>query len=98
LTPQETAVSGALAKAKEIVVGLNGNRYLLQQFENPANGHGAIVKRRDQKFGTISMAWVDIFISGVGTGGTVTDVSQYIKGSAKHGCENLKAPLVHGRC
>jgi cysteine synthase len=37
LTPKETAVSGALAKAKEIVAGLNGDGYMLQQFENPSN-------------------------------------------------------------
>ena len=38
LTPKETAVSGALAKAHEIVAELGaGNAHMLQQFENPAN-------------------------------------------------------------
>lgn len=37
LTPKETAVPGALAKAKEIVDGLNGKGIILQQFENEAN-------------------------------------------------------------
>ena len=37
LTPKEKAVPGALAKAKEIIEGLNGDGYMLQQFENPAN-------------------------------------------------------------
>jgi cysteine synthase len=37
LTPKETAVPGALAKAKEIVDKLNGKGIILQQFENEAN-------------------------------------------------------------
>ena len=37
LTPKETAVPGALAKAHEILQQLNGKGYMLQQFENPAN-------------------------------------------------------------
>ena len=37
LTPKETAVPGAMAKAKEIIEGLEGNGYMLNQFENPAN-------------------------------------------------------------
>jgi cysteine synthase len=37
LTPKETAVPGALAKAHEILTQLDGKGYMLQQFENPAN-------------------------------------------------------------
>ena len=37
LTPKETAVPGALAKAKEIIEGLGGKGYMLNQFSNPAN-------------------------------------------------------------
>jgi cysteine synthase A len=37
LTPKETAVPGALAKAHEILDRLDGKGYMLQQFENPAN-------------------------------------------------------------
>jgi len=37
LTPKETAVPGALAKAHEILEELGGNGFMLQQFENPAN-------------------------------------------------------------
>jgi cysteine synthase len=92
LTPKETAVSGALAKAKEIVAGLNGDGYMLQQFENPSN---AKVHRETTgpEIWNDTDGLVDIFISGVGTGGTVTGVSQYIKGSAEHGCAPLKPHL-----
>ncbi len=67
LTPKETAVPGALAKAKEIVEGLNGKGVMLQQFENPAN---AKIHRET----TGPEIWrdtdglIDVFVSGVGTG------------------------------
>jgi len=94
LTPKETAVKGAVAKAKEIIAKLpDGVGIMLDQFGNPANPKihrettgPEIWKDTD---GTI-----DIFVSGVGTGGTLTGVSQYIKGSKEHGCEPLKPDLV----
>jgi cysteine synthase len=81
LTPKETAVPGALAKAKEIIEALGGGNkaYMLNQFENPANP-------KIHRETTGPEIWrdtngqIDVFISGVGTGGTVTGVSQYIKG------------------
>jgi len=92
LTPKETAVPGALAKAKEIVEGLNGDGFMLQQFENAANPKihremtgPEIWKDTDGR--------IDIFVSGVGTGGTVSGVSQYIKGSEEHECAPLNPDL-----
>lgn len=67
LTPKETAVPGALAKAKEIVEGLNGKGIILQQFENEAN-------TKVHRETTGPEVWrdtdglIDIFVSGVGTG------------------------------
>ncbi|KAL9191380.1 hypothetical protein ACHAXT_001086 [Thalassiosira profunda] len=92
LTPKEIAVPGALAKAKEIVEGLDGKGIILQQFENEANSK---VHRET----TGPEVWrdtdglIDIFVSGVGTGGTISGVSQFIKGSEKYGCPPLKPEM-----
>jgi len=92
LTPKEKAVPGALAKAEEILEGLDGQGFMLQQFQNPSNPKihrettGPEIWRDTD--GTI-----DVFVSGVGTGGTVTGVTQYIKGSKEHGLPALNPDL-----
>ncbi len=77
LTPAAEGMKGAIRRADEIVAG-DPNAYMLQQFKNPANPE---IHRNT----TAEEIWkdtdgqADILISGVGTGGTLTGVSEVLK-------------------
>ena len=88
LTPAEKGMPGAIAAAEQLVAE-TPNAVMLQQFENPANP--AIHKST-----TAEEIWadtdgaVDIFVAGVGTGGTITGVASALKPRK----ESLKAVAV----
>ncbi|OFW59406.1 MAG: cysteine synthase A [Candidatus Solincola sediminis] len=77
LTPGADGMRGAIAKAHE-VLGETPKGFMCQQFQNPAN----VAVHRET---TAMEIWedtdgrVDIFVSGVGTGGTITGVAEVIK-------------------
>ncbi|CAN5507623.1 cysteine synthase A [soil metagenome] len=98
LTPASKGMSGAIAKAKQLLTE-HPNSYMPQQFENPANPE---IHRKT----TAEEIWrdtdgkIDFFVSGVGTGGTATGVGEVIK-SRKPGfkliaVEPEDSPVISG--
>jgi cysteine synthase A len=77
LTPGAEGMKGAIAKAQEILSRYD-SAYMPNQFENPANPM-AHRETTAQEIWSDTEGRVDMLISGVGTGGTITGVGQFIK-------------------
>jgi len=78
LTPGPEGMKGAIAKAEEIA-SLHPERWFMpQQFKNPANP-AIHEKTTGPEIWNDTDGGIDVLVSGVGTGGTITGVSRYIK-------------------
>ena len=99
LTPAAEGMPGAVRRAEELVKA-NSNYFMPQQFNNPANPE---IHRKT----TAEEIWrdtdgkVDIFVGGVGTGGTITGVAEVIKGRKREfrsiAVEPVNSPVITQR-
>jgi cysteine synthase len=98
LTPGEKGMKGAVEKASQLVSEIPG-ALMLQQFENPANPEAHRKTTAEEIWEDIG-GKVDIFVAGVGTGGTVTGVGEVLKeknaGIKIVGVEPASSPVLSG--
>ncbi len=78
LTPGAEGMKGAIARANDLLAQHGDRGFMPQQFENPANPE---IHRRTtaEEIWSATQGGIDVFIAGVGTGGTITGVSEVIK-------------------
>jgi cysteine synthase len=94
LTEGAKGMPGAIAKAEEIAASDPKKYFLPQQFKNPANPE-IHFKTTGPEIWNDTDGKVDIFVSGVGTGGTITGVSKYIKNEKKKAIWSVAVEPIH---
>jgi cysteine synthase len=82
LTEGAAGMQGSISKAEEMVASDPGRYVLLQQFQNPANPE-IHFKTTGPEIWEDTAGAVDVLVAGVGTGGTITGISRYIKNVQK---------------
>ncbi|HYA41253.1 MAG TPA: cysteine synthase A [Syntrophobacteraceae bacterium] len=94
LTEGAKGMPGAIAKAEEIIAGDPQKYYMPQQFKNPANPE-IHFRTTGPEIWDDTDGRIDILISGIGTGGTITGVNRYIKGSRGKAIWSVAVEPIH---
>ena len=96
LTPGAEGMKGAIAKAQELAASIEGS-FIPDQFNNPANATAHLTTTGPEIWRDTD-GKVDIFVAGIGTGGTITGVGQYLKAWNPYvkviAVEPAKSPLL----
>jgi len=100
LTPGDKGMKGAVGEAERILAS-NSKYYRPQQFKNPANPE-IHFQTTGPEIWEQTGGGIDVLVSGVGTGGTITGVSRYIKGEKKKkivsiAVEPVESPVITQR-
>lgn len=98
LTPGKLGMAGAVAKAQELAEQME-NAFIPSQFDNPANAM-AHYRTTGPEVWTQTRGKVDVFVAGVGTGGTITGTGRFLKEKNPNvrivAVEPAKSPLLSG--
>jgi cysteine synthase A len=94
LTEGPKGMPGAIAKAEEILKGDPGKYFMPQQFKNPANPE-IHFKTTGPEIWNDTDGKIDILVSGVGTGGTITGASRYLKQDRKKAIRSIAVEPIH---
>jgi cysteine synthase A len=101
LTPGGKGMKGAIEEAEKIAASDPNHYFMPQQFKNPANPQ-IHFKTTGPEIWEQTGGGIDVLVSGVGTGGTITGVSRYIKGEKKKkiisiAVEPVESPVITQR-
>jgi cysteine synthase A len=94
LTEGAKGMPGAIAKAEEIVRSDPAKHFMPQQFKNPANPE-IHFKTTGPEIWNDTDGKVDAVVSGIGTGGTITGVSRYLKQEKKRNIRSVAVEPIH---